>query len=87
MFPRPTTCTHVYPDGREERVRYGYTEVIIITHENGWPVNRNEIRMPRWIVSEVTKEDGTIVIFDEPFFTIEEQYFGDGSGREAKRSY
>jgi hypothetical protein len=25
-FPHPMNCTHIYPDGREERVRYGHFE-------------------------------------------------------------
>lgn len=85
-FPRSMTCTHIYPDGREERVRYGQYEGIQITTENGWDTNRTVILIvPYYLVSEVTKEDGTKVVFDEPWYTIEKQDYGDGSGRLAKR--
>jgi len=43
-FPHPMTCTHIYPDGREEKVRYGQYEAIKITTENGWrPMTCNHI--------------------------------------------
>lgn len=87
VFPRPTTCTHVYADGSEERVRYGQYEGIKIISENGWPIQRLSkvflnVPIPYW-VSEVVKEDGTKVIFDEPFYCIEKKEYSDG--RLAKR--
>ena len=86
VFPRPMTCTHIYPDGREERVRYGYFEAIKIVSENGWPVNRMETLIPpRYCLEEVVKTDGTKVVFDEPICLLNEREYGDGSGRMAKR--
>jgi hypothetical protein len=41
--------------------------------------------VPYYLVSEVKKEDGIKVIFDEPWYTIEKQDYGDGSGKLAKR--
>jgi len=83
-FSQPTECTHVYIDGREERVRYGQFEGIMITKENGWDVGRTRILIPgSYGVTELTKQDGTILVFDYPIKTIEERYFADGSGREA----
>ena len=53
--------------------------------ENGWPVGRTVILTPpSYLVEEVTKEDGTRVIFERPFLLIHEKEFGDGSGRVAK---
>jgi len=85
-FNQPHTCTHIYPDGKSERVRYGYYESIKIVSENGWPVDRcKPLIVPYNLVEEVVKEDGTKVIFDNPFFCISEREFGDGSGRIAKQ--
>jgi hypothetical protein len=84
-FPCPMTCTHIYTDGSEERVRYGQYEGIQIIEENGWDTSRTKILIvPCYLVSEVTKEDGTKVIFDEPWYAIEKKDYGDGSGRLAK---
>ncbi len=84
-FPRPLTCTHIYPDGREERVRYGQYEAIQIKAENGWDTSRTKaLIVPSYLVSEVTKADGTKVVFDEPWYLIEKCDYGDGSIRFAK---
>lgn len=85
-FLGPMTCIHIYPDGTEERVRYGYFEGIQIITENGWDVSRSIILiLPRYLVSEVVKTDGTKVIFDEPWYLIEKREYGDGSGRLARQ--
>jgi hypothetical protein len=84
-FSKPTTCTHIYTDGHEERVRYGQYEAIQIIKENGWDVHRTKIlTVPTYLVTEVTRYDGVKVIFDEPFYCIEAQEYGDGSGRLAR---
>lgn len=91
-FPRPMNCTHVYSDGTQERVRYGYFEAIQIIKMNGWDVDQlyNEtvpaVVMPMYYIEEVTKADGTKVIFDEPFCSFRKQEYGDGSGRKAVRA-
>lgn len=88
IFPRPMNCTHIYSDGRQERVRYGQYETIQIISENGWPTNRQlggvTLVGSYYFVSEVIKEDGTKVVFDEPWYIIEKQDYGDNSGRLAK---
>lgn len=87
-FPHPMNCIHIYPDGREERVRYGQYEGINIVTENGWPSDRTRILIvPSYYIEEVTKEDGTRVIFDKPFMLIEKKEYGDGSERIAKRTF
>lgn len=86
-FTQPTICIHVYPDGLQERVRYGHFESILITKENGWDVDRTKILiLPTYLVEEVRKTDGTKVIFDEPFYRIEKEEFGDNSKRMAKKT-
>ena len=66
IFPRPMTCTHIYPDGREERVGYGQYEAAMIVSENGWSTNRTIILIvPYWYVTEVVKENGTKITFDD----------------------
>jgi hypothetical protein len=85
-FPRVMTCNHVYPDGREEKIRYGKYECIMIDSENGWPVYRTVILIaPNYLVTEVMKTDGTKVVFDEPWYLIEKSNYGDGSERTAPR--
>lgn len=92
-FPRPMECTHVYLDGRQERVRYGYFEAIQIIKMNGWDFNqleRGTVTLavhPLYYVTEVIKSDGTKVIFDEPFFSCYKEEYGDGSGRKAVKIY
>lgn len=87
-FPHPMTCTHVYTDGRTEKVKYGQYEAIKIVSENGWAVYRTKIlTVPSYFVEEVMKEDGTKVIFDEPFYLTEKKEYGDGSGRLANGIY
>ena len=87
-FPKPTTCTHYYPDGSDERVTYGQFEAIMIDTENGWPVNRTKILIvPSYLVTEVEKTDGTRVVFDEPWFLIEKRTYGDGSGRTVPKKW
>jgi hypothetical protein len=71
-FPRPTTATKVYPDGRQERLRYGQFEAVMIVKENDLPVNRTKILIPpRHPVTRVECEDGTKLVFDEPFYCVE----------------
>ena len=71
-FPHPTVVTKIHLDGREERLRYGQYEAVMIVKENGHPVNRMKILIPpRYFVTEVECEDGTKLIFDEPFYYIE----------------
>lgn len=83
--PRVMDCLHIYPDGRIEKVRYGQYEAFTIKSENGWDVNRcRTLAVPYYLVSEVVKSDGTIVVFDEPWYCIEQQRFGDKSGRLAE---
>lgn len=73
-FPYPTICTHVYPDGTTERVKYGYFESIQIVSENGHNVNRTiTLEMPTHLVLYVIKSDGTKVIFDKPWYMINEK--------------
>lgn len=58
----------------------------MITHENGWPLDRMHLLIvPYYYVEEVIKEDGTKVIFDEPFYLTEIKEYGDDSGRLATR--
>ena len=86
VFPCPMTCTHIYPDGTEEKVKYGQYESMLVVSENCWPVNRTVLLVvPSFYVTEVLKKDGTRVVFEEPFLTIVEEYFGDNSGRQAQR--
>ncbi len=85
-FPQVMDCTHIHPDGREENVRYGKFEAIIIVAENGWPTDRTvPAIVPSHFVTEVTKEDGTRVVFGKPWFLLYEREYGDGSGRIAPR--
>lgn len=87
-FSKITDCTHIYQDGRQERMRYGCYESINIVAENGWDVNRAIILiMPSYYVEEVTMLDGTRVVFDEPFYLIEKSEYGDNSERKAKRAW
>ena len=84
-FGKPIECTHLYPDGTQERVRYGHFESILIVKENGWDALRTKILgMPRYCVEEVELVNGTKIIFDKPFIEIHEEYYGDNSGRKAK---
>lgn len=60
------------PDGREERVRYGYYESVLISHENGHPVNRCRILVvPHHPVHHVRRYDGVKIVFDAPLYCIE----------------
>lgn len=78
-FPRPMICTHIYPDGREEQVKYGHFESILIVAENGWEVYRTKILTPpQYLVTELTKVDGTKVVSDEGFCLIHEDTYADG---------
>lgn len=88
VFPNPMTCTHVYPDGSIEEVRYGQYESILITSENCWPVHRNKtLAACSYYVTEVLKKDGTKVIFQTPFYCIPEEQYGDDTNRRAKSNY
>lgn len=85
-FPYPMNCIHIYPNGYEEQVRYGYYESVNIIAENGWPVGRTTtLVVPQYLCTEVTKTDGVRIIFEKPFFLIGEKEYGDGSGRQAPR--
>lgn len=84
MFPKIMDCQHRYPNGTTENVRYGQYECIMITHKNGYPVDRSVLLvMGRYLVTELTKTDGTIVILSEPFELIYENTHADG--RPAKK--
>ncbi len=86
-FPYPMNCTHIYPNGYEEKVRYGYFEGVEIVAENGWPCGRTvTLAVPQYLCTEVTKTDGVRIIFEKPFFLISEKEYGDGSGRQAPRN-
>jgi hypothetical protein len=86
VFPYPMNCTHIYPDGREEKVRYGQYESIDIISENGWAVDRCvPLVVPAYYIEEVVKTNGTKIIFDEPFALIEQSKHSDG--RLAKRTF
>jgi hypothetical protein len=79
-FPRPTTVTRKWPDGREERIRYGHFESVMIVKENGWPVDRTKILIvPTHPVTDVECEDGSLLIFDEPLYVIEKRERGDSN--------
>lgn len=72
-FHHPAEVTHVYPDGRTERVRYGHFEAIEFTHENGLEFKGTiTLAIPTIPVMEMTKVDGTKVVADEgkPFYYI-----------------
>lgn len=72
-FPYPTTATKIHPDGRQDRLRYGQYEAVMIVKENGYPTDRCRILIPpRYPVTEVECDDGTKLVFDEPFYCIEE---------------
>jgi len=87
-FPHPMECTHIYKDGREEKVRYGYFESIAIIAENGHPIGHCVLAIvPSYYVEEVTKVDGTKVVFDKPWFLHTMREYGDGSGRKARSRY
>ena len=74
MFQTPTTVTKVHKDGRKERLRYGQYEAVLIVKENGWDVNRAKILIPpRHPVLFVDCEDGSRLMFDEPFYYIEQK--------------
>lgn len=52
---------------------------MLIVAENGWPVNRlRTLIVPRYLIEEVTKTDGTTVVFDEPFLQTEKSTHFDG---------
>lgn len=73
-FPEPTIATKIHQDGRQEQLRYGQYEAVMIIKENGLPVDRNKILIPpRYPVTEVECEDGTKLIFDKPFYMVETQ--------------
>lgn len=70
-FSKPTKVTHLYPDGRTERMTYGYFESVMITHENDLPVGRTvTLAMPTVPVVSLTCENGTKVLFDDPPYFI-----------------
>ncbi len=72
-FPHPTVVNKIYLDGRQEQLRYGQYEAVMIVKENGFPTDRWKIPTPpRYPVTEVECEDGTKLIFDKPFYCIEE---------------
>lgn len=72
-FPKPTVVTKIYHDGRQERLRYGQYEAVMIVRENGHPVDRTKkLIPPTHLVTDVDCEDGTKLVFDEPFYCIEE---------------
>lgn len=76
-FMSPTTVTKIYPDGTQERLKYGQFEAVMIVSENGMPANRTSYLMPpRYPVTEVKCIDGSTLIFDKPFYNIEEKGFG-----------
>lgn len=70
-FPRPTTVTHEYPDGRTERVRYGHFESVMYTHINDRILEQTvTLAVPYIPVTCITCENGTKIIFDQtPFYT------------------
>lgn len=71
-FPRPTKAIKVYPNGRQEELIYGQYEAVMIVKENGFPTDRCKILIPpRYPVTEVECDDGTKLIFSEPFYLIE----------------
>ena len=81
-FPKRTTCTHIYPDGRQEKMIYGQYEAVQIVKENGWETDQSVILIPpRYFIEEVEKQDGTKIIFDEPFYLTNIKEYGDNSGR------
>ncbi len=91
VFPERTECTHVYLNGMVDKVVYGKYEAVNIISENGWNVNRVELlvalTVPNYYyyVEEVIRYDGVKIIFDQPFYCIRYEEYGDGSGRKAKK--
>lgn len=76
-IPYPVIAYHIYPDGREEQVKYGQYEAIEIVTENGWPVERTkQLHACQHFVTHVEKPDGTIVAFVNYFYHIEMSGYG-----------
>lgn len=70
-FPRPTTVTHVYPDGTRERVRYGFNESVVIDEENGHKIPSTiTLAIPHIPVTEVKTLQGLRILFDEPAYMV-----------------
>ena len=77
-FPKPTDVTKIHKDGKEEKLRYGQYESVMIVKENGWHVDRGRKLVCAYHpVTEVECEDGSKLIFDEPFYTIEKKVMDD----------
>lgn len=71
-FSRSLTVTKIYPDGKEEKLRFGQFESVMIVKENGLDVDRCRILTPPTCpVTEVECVDGTKLVFDEPFYFTE----------------
>ena len=72
-FPRPTIVTKIYPDGQEERIRYGYYESVMICKENGCSIAETvTLDPPTYPVIEVTCQDGSRLLFDKPWYFMAE---------------
>jgi len=70
-FPQVTTATKIHADGRQERLRYGQYETVMIAKENGIPVDATvTLQVPRHPVTEVESVDGEKIVFDTPFYCV-----------------
>lgn len=71
IIPQIMDCTFVYPDGREQRCRLGQYETFMITHENGRHIpNIVPAIVPQELVTEVTRSDGILIVFDNPWYKM-----------------
>jgi hypothetical protein len=72
-FPRVVTVTAVYPDGKQEKIRYGHYESVRVVKENGYDVHRTKkLHAARYPVTNIELENGTKLLFDESIYTIEQ---------------
>lgn len=78
VFPYPMTVTATRDDGKSVVLRYGQYEAVLITRENGHPVGGTiTLSVPVHFVTDVDLEDGTRLVFHEPFYLINKSGRGD----------
>ena len=73
-FPCPTAVVKIDSSGRIQHLIYGTYEAVMIVKENGLDVHRTkQLIPPKYPVEEVECEDGSKLLFPEPFYYVESQ--------------
>ena len=73
VFPHAVEAIKISIDGENELVQFKQFESVMIVKENNLLANRSRILTPPRIpVTEVILKDGSKLLFEKPFYLVEE---------------